>query len=382
MSIWCRAYTRFWPRLGWFSRWLLCLIAFLVGCTQAPGPKTAVFLARPGQLIALDSRDGREQWEGDLPPDPVCDVAPSPDGRWVAVLQRGLVILSIESPFERIIADSPPGWFFPSCIRPYGRVDSPGALLSWADTHEILVMVRKSFGGQELRGITAFDLKSRAWRPWVQQLVPGCWLLAQPSREVQLSCERLRFGRWPLAFSGLLGIDPTNGVIRRWVTLSPPQRLIALGVPEVSPVVGVAQSGEYQYVLTESGVLYILDRSGYVLESLLVWHEAGLVSRASGKALRVDRSGTVAWVVLWRADAPSVLALVELRSRAVPRTLVLDERLVDLDFLDDGVVVLLLDEGAGFRVVRRELRPVADRELGMLSRETTCCWVGPLAPGD
>jgi len=43
---------------------------------------------------------------------------------------------------------------------------------------------------------------------------------------------------------------------------------------------------------------------------------------------------------------------------------------------------LLLDEGADFRVVRRELRSDAIRELKILSPETICCWVGPLAPGD
>ncbi|MCS7050874.1 MAG: hypothetical protein NZL87_04600 [Thermomicrobium sp.] len=349
------------------------------GC-QRENATPVVYLAQAGRLLALDSRDGRERWQADLPSGLICDVAPSPDGRWVAVLQQSLVLLGTERPSERIVLEPPEGWFFPGCLRSYGRVDSPGALLHWIDGDTVLVLLRRSVGGQEIRGITTFDLRERSWRPWVQELVLGCWLLAQSSADFQLSCERLRYGRWPVAFSGLLGIDPANGVIRRWVTLSPPQRFAALGVPPVSPVVGVAEGDEQFYVLTESGLLLVLDRATYVVDGVLVWQEAGLPSRASGKALQLADDGAVAWVLLWQSDGHPVLALVELRSRTVPRTLLLDARVVDVDFLDEGEVLLLLDDGAVSRLTRRELRSNEERELGTFPAGTTCCWVGPLAP--
>jgi hypothetical protein len=209
-------------------------------------------------------------------------------------------------------------------------------------------------------------------------LVFGCWLLAEPTPEFQLSCERFPDPSWPPAVAGLLGIDPVNGILQRRVPLIPPERLRRLGVPFGSPVVALVRIGNGSVVLAESGLFLLANTGGEATGSVL-WREAGLGSRASGKALRLAPDGRAVWALLWRNDAPPVLVLVDLRSGSVARTVPLGQPVEDVDLLPDGAVLLSVDVGGTTELVRRDQRSGQEQRLASLPRDATCCWIGPLA---
>lgn len=134
------------------------------------------------------------------------------------------------------------------------------------------------------------------------------------------------------------------------------------------------------YILLESGVLLIVDDKARQTASLVVWQEAGLKEPARGIALRLARDGSAAWVVLAGENDRLQISLLELRTQSVARTGELPARAIGLDFVDDGVVVMVLEQASGQRqVVRRELRTGAERILATLGEYEVCCWVGPLA---
>ncbi|MCS7256113.1 MAG: hypothetical protein RMJ05_01240 [Thermomicrobium sp.] len=369
------------PRIasGAIARGILLVLLVVSSCRRADTVRPAVYFVEPDGVVALDPRDGREIWRARVPLDRACDLAVSPDGQWVAVLARQLVLLSTRDPTASLSVDPPGSWHFPDCFQPYARAEIPWALMRWANDTTVLVLLRRSAAGQELRGVTAFDLSERSWRPWIQQLVLGCWLLAEPTPELQLSCERFPDPAWPPAVAGLLGIDPVNGGIQRRVPLIPPEPVRRLGVPFGSPVVGIARSDDQTVVLAESGLLLFLHGSEREAAGFVVWRTAGLAERASGKSLRLAADRRVVWAVLWRTAAQPVLVLLDLRSQSVARVVELPHAVADIDILADGTALLLLEKPGAFDLVRRDLRSGEERTLTMLSGEAICCWIGPLA---
>ncbi|MCX7623425.1 MAG: hypothetical protein RMK01_03615 [Thermomicrobium sp.] len=360
--------------------WLAVLLGSLLAACRGEEPlRTAVYLVEPGQLVALDPVDGRELLRVAVPLGWACDIAVSPDGRWVAVVQGTLVLVPTQGSGGARILDPPDGWHVLDCLQSSASAEIPWALARWADDVSLLVLVRRSSAGREVRALTAFDTSEGSWRPWTQELVVGCWLLEDPTPEFQLSCERFPDPTWPPTVAGLLGIDPVNGIIQRRVPLIPPEPLRRLGVPFGSPVVGIVEVEERAVALAESGLLLLFGAREDEASGIVLWQAAGLTERASGKALQVAPDRRVVWAVLWRNDGRPALVLVDLLSRSVARVVELDGEVSDLDLLPDGTAVLVRETPRGRELVRRDLRTGRERSVAVLPVNATCCWVGPLA---
>ncbi len=371
-----------WPMAYWLVCVLLVSALVQLACRPDERSGTAVYLVEPGRLVALDARDGRRVWEAAIPFQWACDLAPSPDGRWVAVLQGNLLLVSTHGPATMLVLDPPEEWYFIDCFQTFAHAEIPWALVRWANEQTVLVLLRKTAGGQELRAVAAFDLSENSWRPWIQHVVLGCWLLADPTVEFQLSCERFPDPKWPPAVAGLLGIDPVNGSIQRRVPLIPPESLRATGIPFGSPVVGVVEIDDRILALAESGLFLVFRDSEDATTGIVVWRAAGLPERASGKILRLAADQRVVWALLWRSDAPPLLALLDLRSLSIARIVPFAQPVVDVDMLADGSALVLRDLVGTLRLERWNLRSGEERTLATLPGGTTCCWVGPLARGN
>ncbi len=370
-----------WP----IAHWLVCVLfvsaVVQLACRPDERSETAVYLVEPGRVLALDARDGRRVWEATVPFQWVCDLAPSPDGRWIAVLQGKLVLVATHDPVTTLTLDPPEEWYFIDCFQTFAHAEIPWALVRWLNDETVLVLVRKTVRGRELRAVAAYDLAENTWRPWIQHVALGCWLLAEPTAEFQLSCERFPDPKWPPAVAGLLGIEPVNGGIQRRLPLVPPESLRQVGIPFGSPVVGVAEVDGRTIALAESGLFLVFREREDATTGIVVWRAAGLPERASGKVLRLAADERVVWTLLWRSDAPPLLVLLDLRSLSIARIVPFAQPVVDVDLLADGSALVLRDLAGTLRLERWNLRSGEERTLAMLPGGTTCCWVGPLARG-
>uniref|UniRef100_A0A7C5RS19 Uncharacterized protein n=1 Tax=Thermomicrobium roseum TaxID=500 RepID=A0A7C5RS19_THERO len=370
------------------QQWLIAarfffLVVFLwtaVTFREHPRSDLVLYAIRPGHLVALDPTDGQERSETSIPLTLVCDVVPAPSGQWVAAVGHVLVLVPVGEQTEPLVIEPPQGWFYTDCISPTAWFWAGGRLLAWADERTLLVLLRKNVAYPDVWALASFELDSQSWRPWVHEVPRGCDLLDQPVAGFQIRCVRLPGGRGPDELVGLRGIDALNGVVQRRLPVGLPPELRQQGLELGAPPVAVRQIRGVFYILLESGVLLIVDDKARQTATLVVWREAGLSERARGITLRLARDGSAAWVVLAGENDRLQISLLELRTQSVARTGELPARAIGLDFVDDGVVVMVLEQASGQRqVVRRELRTGAERILATLGEYEVCCWVGPLA---
>ena len=383
-----------WLRGGAFLVALALLVAGS-GCRRAEASPAVVYLFEPGQLVALDPRDGRAVWRAAVPLDHACAVSPSPDGRWVALVSERLVLVPTSQPEESLVVDPPPGWSFTGCNLPYGTFASAVSVLSWPENRVLFAVLRKGLPYPDEWAVASYDAEARSWRAWTFPLPGYCLLLPSPVASYTITCavlpaELRESIRLAGAAGGLLAIEPLDGTLVTQLPI-PRAELAAANLRGDEPVGAAAADDRSVMLLLRNGVLVALDRAGRVQQALDVGREEGLDSRVFGLALRLVADDRVVWVVVYEEGMVDRLhlVLVDLRTSSVVRVVDLPGFVSDIDFLPDGTVVLNRfvetaaeqSTGAPTRtVVRRDLRRGDERVLATLTDYGYCCWIGPLAP--